>query len=193
MGTIWPRGEIHTPVRLRRSRRGQSLAEFALSAPLIFLIALGIADLGRAFYYQEAVANAARQALRIAVLDVQEATGDSACSSSHGSTATATTTLPPPSATLATIGNEASLESTSNGTPSGTSISGATLSVTWHCDHSDKAITNATATSLDPSDTGSAAIEVKVTYPMNLITPFLGTFIASPVNIVTDDFGRAQY
>lgn len=192
MAIIWPRGEIHTPVRVR-SRRGQSLVEFALSAPVIFLLALGIADLGRAFFYQEAVANAARQALRIAVLDVQEATGDSACNASGTSTATSTTTLPPPGATLATIGNEASLESTSNGTPSGTTISGATLSVTWHCDALKKAITNATATSTDPANTGSAAIEVKITYSMTLITPFLGTFISSPVSIVTDDFGRAQY
>lgn len=181
------------PTHPSRRSHGQSLVEFALCAPVILLLALGVADLGRAFYYQEAVSNAARQALRIAVLDVQQSTGNSACAASGVSTATTTITLPPSGATLATIGNEASLESTATGTPSGTAISGASLSVTWHCDASKNAITNATATSTDPASTGSAAIEVKITYPMALITPFLGTFISSPVNIVTDDFARAQY
>lgn len=179
--------------RRQLPRCGQSLVEFALAAPVILLLALGVADLGRAFYYQEAVSNAARQALRIAVLDLEQATGNSACTASGASTATQTITLPPSGPTLARIGNEASLESTSTGTPAGTAISGATLQVTWHCDGSHNAITTATATSTDPSNTGSAAIEVKITYPMTLITPFVGSFISSPVNIATDDFGRAQY
>jgi Flp pilus assembly protein TadG len=40
---------------------GQSLVEVALALPLLLLILLGVADLGRAFYYTTAVASAARQ------------------------------------------------------------------------------------------------------------------------------------
>ncbi|MDQ6885022.1 MAG: pilus assembly protein [Candidatus Dormibacteraeota bacterium] len=172
--------------------RGQSLAELALALPVILILGLGIADIGRGYYYREAVANAARQAMRIAVLQPQQATGDTACAGG-GASATSTTTLPPASANpLATIGNEASLESTSTGTPAGTSISGATMTVTWHC-ASNLALTNTTATSTDPTNTGAAAIEITINYPMPLITPFLGNFVASPLPIKADLYARAQY
>ena len=39
---------------------GQSLVEFALMMPFLLVILLGVADLGRAFYYTSAIANAAR-------------------------------------------------------------------------------------------------------------------------------------
>ncbi|MDP9245825.1 MAG: pilus assembly protein [Chloroflexota bacterium] len=39
---------------------GQSLVEIALALPVLLLILLGLADLGRAFYYTTAVASAAR-------------------------------------------------------------------------------------------------------------------------------------
>lgn len=40
---------------------GQSLVEIALALPILLLVLLGLADLGRAFYYTTAVASAARQ------------------------------------------------------------------------------------------------------------------------------------
>ncbi|MGH2471847.1 MAG: TadE/TadG family type IV pilus assembly protein [Candidatus Limnocylindria bacterium] len=43
-----------------RDDRGQSLVEFALALPVLLLLLLGLADLGRAFYYTSAIANAAR-------------------------------------------------------------------------------------------------------------------------------------
>ena len=176
----------------RYGHNGQSLVELALALPVILILGLGVADIGRAYYYREAVANAARQALRTAVLEPQQATGNTACAGG-GSSASLSTTLPPASGnTLATIGNEASLESTSNGQPSGTAISGATITVTWHC-ASNVALTTATAASTDPQNTGSAAVDVQVTYPMSLITPFLSSVIASPVNITADIQARAQY
>jgi Flp pilus assembly protein TadG len=39
---------------------GQSLVEVALALPILLLVLLGLADLGRAFYYTTAVASAAR-------------------------------------------------------------------------------------------------------------------------------------
>lgn len=158
---------------------------------MILILGVGVADIGRAFFYREAVANAARQALRIAVLQPQQAAGNTACAGG-GSSASLSTTLPPASGTLATIGNEASLESTFTGSPASTTISGATMTVTWHC-AANLALTNATATATDPANTGSAAIEVVIVYPMSLITPFLGNFVASPLNIKADLQARAEY
>jgi Flp pilus assembly protein TadG len=40
---------------------GQSLVEIALALPILLLVLLGLADIGRAFYYTTAVASAARQ------------------------------------------------------------------------------------------------------------------------------------
>jgi Flp pilus assembly protein TadG len=50
-----------------RQDAGQSLVELALALPVLLLILLGIADLGRAFYYTVMVADAARQAAVYAV------------------------------------------------------------------------------------------------------------------------------
>ncbi|HEY6959096.1 MAG TPA: TadE/TadG family type IV pilus assembly protein [Candidatus Limnocylindria bacterium] len=48
---------------------GQSLVEFALALPLLLVILLGVADLGRAFYYSSAIANAARVGAAYAAAD----------------------------------------------------------------------------------------------------------------------------
>src|SRR5207302_9218043 len=46
------------------SRRGQAIVETALLLPLLMLLVMGSADLGRVFYYSIAVTNAAREAAR---------------------------------------------------------------------------------------------------------------------------------
>jgi Flp pilus assembly protein TadG len=50
--------------RVSYSRRGQSIVETALLLPLLMLLVMGSADLGRVFYYSIAVTNAAREAAR---------------------------------------------------------------------------------------------------------------------------------
>jgi len=50
-----------------RSERGQSLVELALVLPLLILLLMGIADLGRAFYSYIEITNAAREGARYAV------------------------------------------------------------------------------------------------------------------------------
>ena len=50
--------------RLCYSRRGQALVETALLIPLLMLLVMGSADMGRVFYYSIAVTNAAREAAR---------------------------------------------------------------------------------------------------------------------------------
>ena len=53
--------------RALRSRSGQSLVEFALVAPLFFLLVFGITDFGRLFFTQETLQFALREAGRYAV------------------------------------------------------------------------------------------------------------------------------
>lgn len=52
--SVEPNGKEH------RSVRGQSVAEIALLLPLLLMLVLGALDLGRAFYFGAAVANASR-------------------------------------------------------------------------------------------------------------------------------------
>src|SRR6266849_4049019 len=50
--------------RLTHSRKGQAIVETALLLPILMLLVMGSADLGRVFYYAIAVTNSAREAAR---------------------------------------------------------------------------------------------------------------------------------
>jgi len=59
-------------IRLRARRRqsgGQGLAEFALVFPVLILILMGIFDLGRAVFAFNALGNAAREGVRVAIVN----------------------------------------------------------------------------------------------------------------------------
>ena len=53
----------------RRQRRGQTLVEFALILPIFLLVLIGIFDFGRAVYAYNTISNAAREAVRLAIVD----------------------------------------------------------------------------------------------------------------------------
>ncbi len=57
----------HRPRQRRRS--GASLVEFALVAPILFLLLLGIFEFARAFMVTELLKEAARKAARVATLE----------------------------------------------------------------------------------------------------------------------------
>jgi hypothetical protein len=61
-----PRGRI---CALRRNERGTALVEFALIAPLLFLLIFGIVDFGRAFDYYNQVTQLAGQGARAAAVN----------------------------------------------------------------------------------------------------------------------------
>jgi hypothetical protein len=52
------------PDARRRKQRGQSLVEFAISSTVLLLLAMGLIDLTRAFYYSVALQGAAREGAR---------------------------------------------------------------------------------------------------------------------------------
>jgi hypothetical protein len=66
----------------RRVGRGQSLVEFALVLPLLIVVMVAIFDLGRAVFVYNAVSNAAREGVRLAIVD-QGAAGIMAEASAH--------------------------------------------------------------------------------------------------------------
>jgi Flp pilus assembly protein TadG len=55
--------ERRTRVRAKK-QRGQSLVEFAISSTVLILLAMGLLDLSRAFYYSVALQGAAREGAR---------------------------------------------------------------------------------------------------------------------------------
>jgi Flp pilus assembly protein TadG len=179
----------------RRSRsRGQSLVEAAITLPVVLLLGLGVTDIGRAFYYREAVTNATRQALRLAVSPTQQATANTVCASAGAGpvAVTVTTALPPGAISITSIANLASVESSTNGTPAGSVISGATLSVTFHC-LAGVGVTNATTNGNGPSDPGSDAVSVTVSYTFNVVTPLLWPIIGSSFPIRVTSAERTEY
>jgi Flp pilus assembly protein TadG len=52
---------------LRKLRGGQSMVEFAVLAPVFFMLLLGTIDLGRAIYIYNTISDAAREGARAAV------------------------------------------------------------------------------------------------------------------------------
>lgn len=63
--------------RYRRDTRGQALAEFALTIPLLLLMLLGIVEFGRAWNTYQVITDAAREAARTAVVANTAVTIDS--------------------------------------------------------------------------------------------------------------------
>ncbi len=54
---------------MKHEHKGQAMVEMALLLPLLVLLAIGMVDLGRAFYYKEAITNVAREGARYGASD----------------------------------------------------------------------------------------------------------------------------
>lgn len=70
---------------MRRAERGSSMVEFAIAAALLLLVLFGTIDYGRLLYTKHAVANAARQGSRWAIVHGKDsgAPADSAAVQSY--------------------------------------------------------------------------------------------------------------
>jgi Flp pilus assembly protein TadG len=62
---------------MNRRSRGQALAEFALVAPLFFLLLFAIIETGRFIFYYETLHNATREGARYAIVNGQNSLGSS--------------------------------------------------------------------------------------------------------------------
>ena len=179
---------------MRGRQRGQSLVEAAITLPVVLLLALGVTDLGRSFYYREAVSNSVRQALRMAVSPYQHNTADSVCMGTRGGplAVTVTSAVPPSGGLIWTIANQAALESSQDGSAAGSAIAGATIAVTFHC-LNGVAITNATSNGGPPSNPGSDSITATITRPMNIVTPVLWPLFGTSFPMSVSSSERAEY
>jgi Flp pilus assembly protein TadG len=61
--------------RCRRNRRGAAAVEFAIVAPVFFLMAFGMIEFGRAIMVKQILTSASRVGARVAVLDGSTVTG----------------------------------------------------------------------------------------------------------------------
>jgi Flp pilus assembly protein TadG len=62
-------GRLPRPRALRRDQRGTAVVEFALVAPILFLLVFGILDFGRALNYYNQMTQLAGQGARAAAVD----------------------------------------------------------------------------------------------------------------------------
>lgn len=70
----------------RHRRKGQALVEFALIAPLFFLLLFGIIEAGRFIFYYEILNNATREGARYAIVNGANTIGCSTGPAAPGTT-----------------------------------------------------------------------------------------------------------
>jgi len=183
----WIRGRL-------RARAGQSLVETALVIPVLALLTFGLLDFGRAYYFQVAVTNAAREGSRTGILNVYTGPQSLSCSSSN-SYATCPIQSDPAIVNAVT----AELANTSI-TPSSVTICpphDSTLLNTWYpgtgwtsttrCPNTDDRV------SLWLDGTANYYINVNVRYSFQLYTPLLQNLLGNPVPMSVSVQMRTNY
>jgi hypothetical protein len=166
-------------------------------------MAIGVADVGRAYHYREAVANASRQAARLMAQD--QAAQDDACMLGNANPSATTRSLPATQTDgVATVINAAALEASSDGTTEGSVLnqpSAATkITFTFHCrlvpgpPSVYKAYTNKTAGSVDPESLTSDAVRVELDYTFKVLTPLVGSLFGNQViHIKASNYQRNEF
>ncbi|RCK69302.1 pilus assembly protein [Desertihabitans brevis] len=79
--------------RARRDDRGAAAVEFALVVPVLLLIVLGIAELGRAYHVQTTLSGAARAGVRVMALENDDRAARTAARSAAGGLALTNTQI----------------------------------------------------------------------------------------------------
>jgi Flp pilus assembly protein TadG len=101
--------KLERPCRLfRRKRRAAAAVEFAIVAPVFFLLVFGLIEYGRMVMVQQIITNASREGARTAVLDGATTAGVTAAVNNYltsGSISGATVTVNPNPPTTAQYGD----------------------------------------------------------------------------------------
>jgi hypothetical protein len=193
------------PRRRRRGQasRGTSLVEFALVGPILLMLVFGCIDFGRAYYHMNQLNNAAREGMRLAILQ------DHVCNTFNGplsSCGTGTTSSVSNETTVCqSILNEGDLISTSNWhcTEGGTLPAGGTGTAGNAYVEIDQFAASGSSTvacdsSLSPSPStprggSNRSIQVKIDYYFRPITPIFGQLFPSSFHLEATSCGRAEY
>lgn len=179
-------------------RRGQAMVEFALLAPVLFLILFGIVDLGRAVFYANELTNASREGARIAILasnpcntKVANPAGD--CSKSSGTGVDV----------CSAVENEANLIPTGSWTcgektaavPPCTVGCAANANLAYvEVDSLASCTTTPSSTSSNtPRSAGHNAIKVTTTYYFRPLTGVVGVFFPSNYYISSTTCARQEW
>jgi Flp pilus assembly protein TadG len=98
----------------RRKRRGAAVVEFAVVAPVFFIMIFGLIECGQAIMVQQVLTNAAREGARVAVLDSTTPTHDYVIGKvttylQNSGISGATVTISPTEPTSATYGQPVSV------------------------------------------------------------------------------------
>src|SRR5207247_10173011 len=134
------------------------------------------------------------QGLGLAGASYPQGTAVSAVAGTRGAPVAVTLTppLPPSGAAIGTIANQAALDSSKDGTASGSVLAGATLTMTFHC-LNGAAVTNATGNGSAPAGAGSDAITASISKPMSVITPVLWPMFGTSFPIQVTSSQRVEY
>jgi Flp pilus assembly protein TadG len=156
---------------LFRHRRGQSLVETALVLPVLAFLTFGLLDFGRAYYFQVAITNAAREGARTGILNIYTGPATPTCSSSN-------------SYATCPVETDDAIVSAVNAELQGTGI--VTQSITICPPHDSTSSTTGCPNTNNRVDLWNAAttnyyLTVNVTYNFTLFTPLLQNLVGNPV------------
>ncbi len=193
---------VRPPIRLRpkllgtrRGSRGQSAVEFALVAPLLFLLIFGIVDFGRAMFYQNEVTNATREGARIAIL------ASNPCNTVYGDPSGNCSDSLTPAGPSVCSAIEDSATLISNWSCSEDGVLPASPKPGWAYVEVDQASSpgascpgavGGTAAST-PRSTGSLLITVTIRYYFRPITPIVGALFPSNFYLSSSVCARDEY
>ena len=140
------------------SRRGQALVEFALVLPIFILLLVGIFDFGRAIYAYNTISNAAREAVRVGVVDQNCDVIGTEAANRAGLGVTFAPTVAAPCGPAGT-GVEIHFLNSDGSTPSGSD--------------------NCVEPDADPGVPIGCLVEVTVSYEYNAATPIIGNLVGT--------------
>lgn len=161
--------------------RGQSLIEFAFLAPVMMLLILGMIDLGRGFYYQTELTDAARNAARVLI-------APSSNGSSTGSGLTATCNEAERDLTNIGIANVTCAQSTTAPPFTYPALTSGQATVVVYCGTSSDCqtpVTGATGSTCDTEQSPHTCVTVGVEYEFSILS-FAIQEIAGPTLLFSD-------
>jgi Flp pilus assembly protein TadG len=167
--------------RKHRLRSGQALVETVLLLPLLTLLAFGMLDFARVYYFTANLNNAAREGARHAVLNIYTGPGNPSCSASPYTTCPVQTDT----AVRSAVTNELS----------GTGIGPVTVQICPPRLTADPTCPASTETRI--ADYNSAvtnySVTVSVSYSFQLLTPLMGSLLGNPLTFTTTSVMRTNY
>jgi Flp pilus assembly protein TadG len=190
MAQPWPPPKLIGP---RRGSRGQSAVEFALVAPLLFLLIFGIVDFGRAMFYQNEITNATREGARIAIL------ASNPCNTVYGNPAGNCSTSATPSGPTVCSAIEGSATLISNWSCGEDAVLPASPKPGWAYVEVDQASSagaacpGATGAVSTPRQSGNLLITVTIRYYFRPITPIVGALFPSSFYLSSSVCARDEY